>query len=96
MRLDEVFYAYTLKRHNLKRYYLVANAKLLHLVTKLPTTSKNKPRGDMLLFRAWRCARDPMLREFPMNTDPDVGLAQGSRPYSIPALATWLNGMNLP
>ena len=29
-----------------------------------------------------------------MNTN--AGLASGSRPYSVPALATWLNGMNLP
>ena len=28
---------------NLRRYYLIANAKSLQLVTNLPTTSKNKP-----------------------------------------------------
>ena len=40
--LEEVIYAYTLKRHNLGRYYLVADAKLLHLVMNLLTTRKNK------------------------------------------------------
>ena len=43
MGLEEVLYAYTLKRHNLRRYYFFADAKLLHLVTNLPITSKNKP-----------------------------------------------------
>ena len=37
-----------------------------------------------------------MLREFSVNTDHDVGNAQGSQPYSIPDLATWLNRTNLP
>ena len=37
-----------------------------------------------------------MLREFLVNTDLNVGLAQGSRPYFVPALATWLNGTHLP
>ena len=50
--LEKVIYAYTLKRHNLERYYLVADAKLLHLVMHLLTTSKNNPQGNVLLFGA--------------------------------------------
>ena len=76
--LEEVLYAYTLKWHNLEKYYLVADVKLLHLVTNFPTTSKNKPQGNVLFFEAWGCVRDPMLREFSVNTDPDAGLAHGS------------------
>ena len=94
--LKEALYAYTIKRYNLGRYYLVADAKLLHLVTNLPTTSNHKPWGNVFLFGAWGCARDPMLREFSVNTYPNVDMAQGSQPYSVSSLATWLNGMNLP
>ena len=72
----------------------VVDLKLLQLVTG--TTSKNKPQGNMLLFKAWGCARDPMLREFLVNTDPKAGLAQGSRPYFAPALVNLLNKMDLP
>ena len=83
--LKEVLYAYSLKRQNLGRYYLVVDAKLLQLVTNyLPTTSKNKPKGNVLLFVAWGCVKDPMLREFLVNTDPNSGLVQGSKPYSTP------------
>ena len=73
--VKEVLYAHTLKRHNLEKYYLVADAKLLHLVTNLLNTSKNKLQGNVLLFGAWGCSRDPMLREFPVNTDPAAGRA---------------------
>ena len=59
--LEEVLYAYSLKRHKLGRYYLVVNTKLLQLVTNLPTTSKNKPKGNVLLFGAWGCVKDLML-----------------------------------
>ena len=62
--LEEVLYSYSLKRLNLGRYYLVANDKALQLVTNLPTTSKNKPWGNVLLFSAWGCAHDPMVQEF--------------------------------
>ena len=41
--LEEVLYAYTLKQHNLRRYYLIADVKSLHLVMNFPTISKNKP-----------------------------------------------------
>ena len=58
---EEVLYAYSFKRHNLGRYYLVSDVKSLQLVTNSPTTSKNKPQGNVLLFKAWGCARDPML-----------------------------------
>ena len=92
--LEEVLYAYSFKRHNLGRYYLVVDVKSLQLVTG--TTSKNKPQGNELLFGAWGCARDPMLREFSKNTDPKASLAQGSRLYFAPALVNWLNGMDLP
>ena len=36
--LEEVLYSYSLKRHNLWRYYLVVDDKTLQLVTNLPTT----------------------------------------------------------
>ena len=51
LSLEEV-YAYTLKIHNLRRYYLVADAKSLQLATNLPITGKNKPQGNVLLFGA--------------------------------------------
>ena len=71
--LEEVLYAYTFKRHNLGKYYLIADAKSLYLVTNLPNTSKNKPQGNMILFRAWGCVRDPMIQDFLVNTDPTAG-----------------------
>ena len=40
--LEEVLYTYPFKRHNLGKYYFVANAKSLQLVTNLPNTN-NKP-----------------------------------------------------
>ena len=73
--LEEVLYACSFKRHNLGRYYLVSDVKSLQLVTNSPTTSKNKPQGNVLLFKGWGCARDPMLREFLVNMDPKAGLA---------------------
>ena len=68
--LKEVLYSYSLKHHNLGRYYLVVDDKALHLVMNLPTTSKNKPQGNVLLFGAGGCARDPMVREFRVTMDP--------------------------
>ena len=50
--LEEVLYSYDIKWHKLRRYYLVANAKSLQLVTNLPNTTKNKPQGNVLLFSA--------------------------------------------
>ena len=72
--LEEVLYAYTIKQSNLGKYYFVADAKLLQLVTNLPDTSKNKPQGNVLLFGSWGCTKDPMLRELGLNSDPDSGL----------------------
>ena len=71
--LKDVLYAYTFKRHNLGRYYPIADAKSLHLVTNLPTTSKNKPQGNVFLLGVWGCAGDPMLRDFLVNTDLVAG-----------------------
>ena len=93
--LEEVLYAYSLKRHNIGSYYLVFDPKLLQLVTNFPTASKNKPQGNVLLFGAWGCAKDPMLREFRVNMDLDVVLVHGSEPYSIPAFMVWQKGMYL-
>ena len=62
--LEEVLYAYSLKRHNLGRYYLVVDAKLLQLVTNLHGTSKNKPQGNVLLFGAWGVQRIPCSKSF--------------------------------
>ena len=84
--LEEVLYAYSTKRHKLERYYLIADAKSLQLVTNMPNTRKNKHQGNVLLFGAWGCAMDPMLWEFLVNVNPDLGLVQGSKPYSILAL----------
>ena len=64
LSLEEVLYAYTLKRHNLGRNYLVADAKQLHLVTNLPVTSKNKPHGNVLLFGAWVAQAIPCSESF--------------------------------
>ena len=58
----------------LGRYYLVADAKLLKLVTNLPNTSKNKPQGNVFLFGTWGCSRNPMLQESRVNADPHLGL----------------------
>ena len=79
--LEEVLYSYSLKCHNLWRYYLVFDDKALQLVTNLHTTSKNKPQGSMLLFDAWGCASDPMVREFRVTMDLDVGLVLGSKSF---------------
>ena len=68
--LEEVLYVYFFKRHKLERYYLVTDTKPLHLVTNLLNNSKNKPQGNVMLFDAWGCTRDPMLREFPVRFDP--------------------------
>ena len=59
--LEEVLYAYSIKRHKFERFYLVAEARSLQLVTNLPNTSKNKPQGNVLFFGAWGCVRDPTL-----------------------------------
>ena len=67
-------------------YCLVVDAKSLQLVTNLPNTSKNKPQGNVQLFGSWGCVKHPMFREFQVNADPDSGLVQGSKPYSIPTL----------
>ena len=37
-----------------------------------------------------------MLREFLVNTYPNAGRVQGSRPCCVLALVTWLKGINLP
>ena len=65
--LEEVLYVYTIKRHNLEKYYFVADSKSLQLMTNLSDTSKNKPQGNVLLFDARGCAKDPMLRELQIN-----------------------------
>ena len=71
--LEEVLYVYSFKRHKLGRYYLIADAQSLHLVTHFSNTNKNKPQGNVLLFNAWGYARDPMLREFPVRLDLATG-----------------------
>ena len=50
--LEEVLYAYAIKRHNPKKYYFDADSKSLQLVTNLHDTSKNKPQGNVLMFSA--------------------------------------------
>ena len=65
--LKEVLYAYTIKRHRSGKYYFVADAKPLQLVVNLPYINKNKSQGNVLVFDAWGCARDPMLLEFGLN-----------------------------
>ena len=72
--LEEVLYAYTIKRHNLGKYYFVFDSRSLQLVTNLPDTSKNKPQGNVLMLGAWGYAKDPMLQEFQINADPDSSL----------------------
>ena len=71
--LEEVLYVYTIKRHNVGKYYFVANANSLQLVNNLPDTSKNKPQGNVMIFGAWGCLIDPMLLEFRLNLDPGLG-----------------------
>ena len=70
--LEEVLYAYSFKQHKFGRYYLVADAQPLHLMTNLSYTSKNKPQGNVLVFGAWGCAKDPVLREFPIPSSPSI------------------------
>ena len=60
--LEEVIYAYFFKWYNIGKYYLVDDAKPLHLVTNLLNTSKNKPQGNVLLLGALGCIKDPLLR----------------------------------
>ena len=50
--LEEVLYAYTIKRHSSGKYYFVADAKTFQLVVNLLDTSKNKPQVYVLLFGA--------------------------------------------
>ena len=76
LELEEVLYAYSFNRYNLGKYYLVADAKPLDLVINLPNTNKNKPQGNVLLFKAWGCTRDPILREFLVNTNPKASRVQ--------------------
>ena len=90
--MEKVLYAYSIKRHNLGKYYFVADSKSLQLVMNFPDTSKNKPQGNVLMFDAWDCAKDPMLREFRINEDPDSGLVQGDKPYSFFVLVVCLWG----
>ena len=59
--LEDVLYVYIIKQHNLGKYYFVADAKLLQLVTNLPDANKNKPHGNVQLFDAWGYAKDTML-----------------------------------
>ena len=42
---------------------------------------RKKPQGNVLLFSAWGCARDPMVREFRVITDPDAGLVLGFKSF---------------
>ena len=79
--LEEVLYSCSLKHHNLGRYYLIVDDKVIQPVTNLPTTSKNKSQGNVLLFGAWGCARDPMVQEFRVTTNPDAGLVLGSKSF---------------
>ena len=79
--LEEVLYSYSLKRHNLRRYYIVVDDKALQPVKNLPTTNKNKSQGNVLLFGAWGCARDPMVQEFRLTMNPDAGLMLGSKSF---------------
>ena len=65
--LEEVVYAYTIKRHRAGEYYFVADAKPLQFVVNLPDTSKNMPQGNIMIFDAWSCSKDPMLRGFGIN-----------------------------
>ena len=71
--LEEVLYAYIIKRHSLRKNYFVADAKPLQHVFNLLDTSKNWLQGNVLLFSAWGGARGPMLREFRINLDPESG-----------------------
>ena len=62
--LEEDLYAYTIKRHNLRKYYFVVNFKLLQLVTYFPDIRKNKPQGNILLFGAWGLCEGPHAPRF--------------------------------
>ena len=50
--LEEVLYAYTIRRHNLGKYYFVVDAKLLQVVTNLLDTNENKPEDNVMIFGA--------------------------------------------
>ena len=65
---------YTIKLHNLEKYYFMVDAKLLQLVTNLPNTRKNKSYSHVLLFNAWGCAKDAILLELRLNLDLESGL----------------------
>ena len=51
-RLDEVLYAYTIKRHSYGKYYFVADAESLQLVVNWLDINKNKSQGNVMLFGA--------------------------------------------
>ena len=50
--LEEVLYAYIIKRHSSGKYYFVVDSKPLQVVVNLPNTNKNKLQGNILMFRA--------------------------------------------
>ena len=77
LRVRGGLYAYTTKRHNLGKYYFVVDAKLLQLITNLLDTNKNKSQGNALIFGAWGCSKDLMLRELGLN-DPESGPVLGN------------------
>ena len=59
--LEEVLDSYTINRHNLRKYYFVADSKSLQLGTNLPDTNRNKPYRNILIFDAWGCSKDPIF-----------------------------------
>ena len=81
--LDEILYVYTSKRHNLGKYYFVADARLLQLVVNLLDTSKNKPQGNVKYSAHGVVPRTPMLKEYKINMDPKSSrhVVPGPRPF---------------
>ena len=83
IELKEILYVHTFKRHNLGKYYFVANARLLQLVVNLHNLSKNKPQGNIMIFGVWGCAKELMLKEYKINMDLESGQKCGPQASSL-------------
>ena len=83
IKLKEILYVYTFKRHNLGKYYFVANTRPLQLVVNLHNLSKNKPQGNIVIFGASGCEKELMLKEYKINMDLESGQKCGPQASSL-------------
>ena len=46
---EEVLFVYTLKKHHSGKFYFMVDTKSIQLVMNLSDTSKNKPKGNVII-----------------------------------------------